>query len=222
MRIETNISEVVKKLERIKAAFSGGQRPPGIDDAILSSLNSGMGLMKRRIFNNGEDALGNKLGNYHGSKTKVTEKKFSKTRYSIFGPSVSIDQEGERLRKTQRKNLKGSVASGSDLTEYEKYRMSRGRQIQYKDMELEGSLRRNIEVVKEENGRVVIAITNPENAKIAAYQEQQVGNIRAGAHPIKGSAEPAKIFILSREEFEMVSVEGKRAISQVVKNLFDQ
>lgn len=165
MELKSNIPQLIEHLEQVKAQMGGGAgNPPAIpdfSDAMFGALNSGAGLMKRRIFNLGEDAEGNRLGTY---------------------------------RK-----------------QYAKKRVKQGRQIAYKDLEVEGALRRSIETVKVDNAKVVIAIVNPQTALIAGYQEEQVGRLRGGGI--------AKIFTLSQAEYDQVQTEGRRAIQQVIKNL---
>lgn len=216
MELKSNIPELIEKIERIKAALSGPNgTPPAITEAMYTALNAGMGKMKFRIFNKGMDAEGNSLGNYHGNKTRITKKKLS---------IASDDEFDEKDRKKAKRNLNKLVKNSPDetYTEYEKFRVSKGRQIEFKDLEVEGSLRKSIEVVKLDNSKVVIAITNEETAKIAGYQEQQIGNIRAGLNAKTGTAEPANIFTLSQSEFDHVKAEGNAAIAQVIKKIIDE
>jgi hypothetical protein len=166
MKLVSNIPELIAKLESVKEAVGGegGVPPiPDFSDAMLSALNAGMGKMKFRIFNKGEDAEGVSLGGY----TK----------------------------------------------QYGKKRETAGRQTGYKDLEFEGSLRRSIETAKTDNKQVVIAIVNEQTAKIAGYQEQQVGKKRGSG--------VAPIFTLSQSEFEQVKAEGDAAIAQVIKRLME-
>lgn len=73
MEVYSNIPDIIKRLEAIKAAVApAGEAGGGIQDALFAALNSGRGLMKRRIFNNGEDATGNPMGKY---RSKSYEKK---------------------------------------------------------------------------------------------------------------------------------------------------
>lgn len=213
MEIKSNIPVIIKKLEAMKQAVSAGS--PDFSDAIFSALNTGTGLMKRRIFNKSEDAEGKSLGKYSGKKTRLTKKKFS-----INADDV-LDADVEKERKKQKRLFNKAVKDDPEAkyTEYEKFRIGRGRQIERKDLELEGSLRRSIETVKKDGSKVVIAITNEENATIARKQEQQIANIRAGVHPNNGTAAPAKIFELSEEEFEHVKVEGNRLVTEVIKRI---
>jgi hypothetical protein len=157
MKLVSNIPELIAKLESVKEAAGGegGVPPiPDFSDAMLSALNAGMGKMKFRIFNKGEDAEGDSLGRY----TK----------------------------------------------QYGKKRETAGRQTGYKDLEFEGSLRRSIEVARTDN---------EQTARIAGYQEQQVGKKRGGGI--------APIFTLSQREFDQVKAEGDAAIAQVIKRLME-
>lgn len=227
MKVYSNIPEFLKRLQGLRESVAasssnnggGGTIATDISDAMFGALSSGAGLMKRRIFNNSEDAEGNSLGKYTGKKSKLTKEKYSGTKYSIQGLSVGIDQDAEKERKKQRKNSKVSI--GEDLTEYEKYRLSRGRQIEKKDLEVDGVLRRSIETVKSE-GKVIIAFTNEEEANIGRYQEQQIANIRAGQNANTGTAEPARIFVLSSSEYDIVKEQGNRLIKDVIQQKFKE
>lgn len=213
MAIKSNIPEIIEKLERIKAALSGTDGlSPAITEAMYTALNAGMEKMKFRIFNKGLDAEGNSLGNYQGNKTRLTKKK-----YSI----ASDDEFDERDRKSAKGRLKKFVG-GETYTEYEKFRLSKGLQIGYKDLEVEGSLRRSIQTVKVDNSQVVVAITNEETAKIASYQEQQIGNIRSGQNAKTGTSEPAKIFTISQEEYDLIKAEGNEAIRQIIRKIINE
>lgn len=213
MNLYTNIPEVIKRLQLIKEAVAGASSSGegGIQDALVAALNSGRGLMKRRIFNNSEDATGKPLGKYHGNKTRLTKDKFSFRR---------DDEDEEKERKKVKRNFNKSIKNNADdtYTEYEKTRLGSGRQIAKKDLQFSGSLASSIETVRGAENKAAIHISNIENAKIARYQEQQIGNIRAGQNPVKGKAEPAKVFVLSQEEFDTVDVQGKRLITEIIKS----
>ena len=180
-------------------------------DGLFEVINTGMSEMKNRIFNRGEDAENKSLGKYVGSKSKLTKEKYKSTRYSIFGLSVRVDKEAERERKKQRKNSKAYL--GQDLTSYEKFRISKGRQIEYKDLELEGDLRRSIQCIKSDDGKIVIIIVNEKDANKAHWQEEQIQKIR-------GSVETVKIFAFSEKEFETIKNEGNAHIDQILKKIF--
>lgn len=219
MKFYSNTTQIIKRLEEIKTAVGGSAggngAPPAADfsDAIFGALNAGMGLMKRRIFTNGEDAQGQPLGDYHGGETRLTGK-----RLSIIQEDSDREKERKKLKRVVNRIVKNSP--DEKYTEYEKERIIHGRQIDKKDLEFTGSLRKSIEAVKKDPSTVVIAIINEDDAKIARYQEQQIGNIRAGQNANKGTAEPAPIFILSQAEFDQVSTEGNRLIKEVIKNKF--
>lgn len=172
--------------------------------------------MDRRIFNRSEDALGKPLGDYHGSKTRLTKKKFSTKR---------DDEDEEKERKKVKRNFNKAVKADADAryTEYEKVRLGSGRQIAKKDLEMSGSTRISIKTQKiEGTNKVVMAFDNQENAKIARYQEQQIGNIRAGINAVKGKAEPAKIFVLSESELNQVKTVGNRGINQIMNKIIKE
>lgn len=213
---KTNIDEMIEQLQKVKAAVGGtGSTPPDFSDAMFGALNTGMALMKRRIFNLSQDANSEPLGKYIGKKKKITRREF--TRFNSEDPNdVFVKREARKKKKRLQKN---ADASGlEEFSHYEKKRLAHGRQIEKKDLEFDGTLRRTIEVVKEVN-RVVIAFTNTEQAAIARYQEQQIGNIRAGANPVKGKATPVRIFSLSEEEYEQVREQGKRGIVETIKKI---
>lgn len=208
MQLHSNLSEFIIDLQRIRDAVANTD----FSDAMFGALNTGMGAMKNRIFNRSLDANGESLGKYIGRTTQVTGRKF---RILKFGDT----DESAKGKKKLRKNLKGNVGNGFGYTEYEKERLAHGRQIGKKDLEFNGSLRRSIEVVKGRN-KAQIAITNAENALIAGYQEQQIGNIRATGFA-KGGAAPAPIFRLSKEEFEKTRDQGKILITEVIQNIIN-
>lgn len=207
MEIKSNIKEFIKRLEVMKEKINSNI----FQDGLFEVINTGMGDMKNRIFNRGEDAENKSLGKYVGGKSKLTKEKYRSTRYSIFGLSVRVDKEAERERKKQRKNSKAYL--GQDLTSYEKFRISKGRQIEYKDLELEGDLRRSIQCIKSDDGKIVIIITNEKDANKAHWQEEQIQKIR-------GSVETVKIFAFSEKEFETIKNEGNAHIDQILKKIF--
>lgn len=214
MGLESNIQDVTARLIAIRDRLDTGPNnavPADFSDAVFSAVNAGMGLMKQRIFNEGLDAEGVSLGKYTGPRSRLTKAKFA---------GVREDQFDEKERKKQKRAAGKQIKSDPNamLTEYEKYRLSRGRQIEYKDLELEGALRRAI-ITAVGGGQVLIVIANEEQGSIARYQEKQIGNIRAGQNANTGNAEPANIFRLSQEEFDHVLKEGTAAVSQVLKKL---
>lgn len=202
MEIKNNIPDVIKRLEDFKAKVLNGEI--NFADAMFSALNTGNGLMKRRIFNLGEDAEGRPFGRYVGNKSGLTRRKFS------IASDDAIDEKQRKADKNRLNRVIKGNTTGQFYTEYEKKRLSRGRQIAYKDLELEGGLRRSIEVFLD-GPRAVIAIANAEEALIAKGQEAQIGRIR-------GEATPAVIFTLSEEEYIQVQTEGNRLIQQLISD----
>lgn len=207
MPIKSNIPQVLAKLQRVRDAVS--QVAIGdIQDVIAAAVNTGRGVMIKRIFNDHQDANGQSLGNYTGNKSKLTTRK-----YAVRG-----DDPEDAYVKKQLKKLKKKVdkLKDQDLTEYEKTRLLAGRQVSEKDLEFSGSLRKSIETVRKEGAKVVVEIVNPENAKIARWQEKQIGNIRAKQDVRKGGAKPARIFSFSQGEYETIRKQGKYLIGQVI------
>lgn len=60
MAYKSNTKEILARLALIRATIATG----AFQDALVAGLNAGMGVMKRRIFNQSLDALGNTLGPY--------------------------------------------------------------------------------------------------------------------------------------------------------------
>ncbi len=89
---------------------------------------------------------------------------------------------------------------------YAKYRKDLGRQVKYKDLELTGALRRELETIKTD-GSIKILIRSEKEVKKATYLEQQ---------------EKKTIFALSEEEeqavFEKASILFSREIKQILDN----
>lgn len=150
MAYTSNSNQLLTRLKGVKNFFETGD----FSDALVAGLNAGMGLMKRRIFNQSLAADGTSLGPYYSE-------------------------------------------------DYERYRVRRGRQVARKDLEVEGSLRRSIEVVAVNNQRAECRITNEENAKIARYQEQQIYNLRNDLPANQASGGRVPIFEFSETETEV-------------------
>ena len=81
MEYVSNTKEVLARLAIIRAQIASGV----FSDALVAGLNAGMGIMKRRIFNQSLDALGKSLGPY-------------------FSESYARDRRREG-RQTDRKDL---------------------------------------------------------------------------------------------------------------------
>ncbi len=60
MEYTSNTKEVLARLKLIRATIAAG----AFSDALTAGLNAGMGVMKRRIFNQSLDAKGQSLGPY--------------------------------------------------------------------------------------------------------------------------------------------------------------
>lgn len=119
-------------------------------DALVAGLNAGMGIMKRRIFNQSQAVDGTSFGKYKSEP-------------------------------------------------YKKKRAKRGRQIARKDLEVDGTIRRSIEVVTVNNTKAEVRFTNDESAKIAGYQEIQIFNVLNGL-PVKTKGKKIEIFKFNQTE----------------------
>ncbi len=201
MEVKSNIAQIIAKLEAKK------NQALSIDYSIALSagINAAMAQMKFRIFNDGLDKANESLGKYVGSRSRVTRRKFANRE--------ETDKSTKNKLAKKRKSLRGSVAREDELTEYEKKRLSEGRQINHKDLEFSGSLRRSIVIAVTSPTQVSCIINNEENLKIAQYQEEQIGRIR-GASRIS-------IFSLSEQENETRIKNTREAIKQLYDSLLN-
>lgn len=179
-----------EKLEQIKQKFVNGK----FADVLIGAVNTGNGLMQQRIFSANQDIEGNSFGKYVGKKRKVKLKTSS--------------------NKTQNKRFK--AIAGQELTAYQRKRAAAGRQTNPKDLEFDGSLRRSMITVVENEKAVAIEFNNELAAIIAHGQEAQITNIRNGG---KGttSGTGIKIFRLNKSEKEEVVQQGLELIKQEIK-----
>lgn len=185
--------EYIAKLETIKANIIGAD----YSDYIYSALNAAMAAMQRRIFNHGQDADGNSLGEYIGGKV-VTVKVKSKS------------------KKKSASDVTPSVA----LSPYMKKRDKAGLQIGYKDLQFTGSLKSSFVIVKDGRNKAELFLSGEDSVVIAAGQEQQIGNIRAGENARHGTAVPANIFSAGEEEKQLFNKEMQAALNEFVESQF--
>lgn len=187
-----------KKIDGLKEAYANGN----FGDALVTSLNTGNGLMQQRIFTNNTDVDGNSFGQYVGNKSKQSDRAQLK---ALFGTTS----------KTDKKRIKS--AAGLELTSYQRKRASKGRQIIKKDLEFTGGLRRAIETQVANEKSAVLQFNNTEAANIAAGQEQQITNIRNGGKGTTKGTGAIKIFTLNQSEREQVVDQGAELIKQILK-----
>ncbi len=188
-----------KKIEGLKEAYENGN----FGDALASAVNTGSGLMQQRIFTQNKDVDGQSFGAYVGKKKsrRLQDRE-------VFRALFSTDS------KTDRKRIKANA--NEDLTSYQRKRVNRGRQINKKDLELEGSLRRAIETQIADEKAAILNFNNDLAAKIAKGQEAQITNIRNGrSGTTKG--EGIKIFALNASEKEQVVEQGAELIKEILK-----
>lgn len=205
MKLNSNIEELINRLQSV------AQQANTIDvsEPLVSGINAAMGAMKYRIFNEGKDRFGISLGEYVGEQSGLTSRKFTSVRSEIF------DSETKRLLGKQSKRLKKNTQDldpGGQYSEYEKLRLSHGRQIRYKDLEFTGSLRRSIIVAAESQTKVTCIINNKEDLQIAGFQEIQIGEIRKTGK--------ADIFGMSNDERQVLIEVTNQALSEVYGRLF--
>lgn len=188
-----------KKIQGIKEAFENGN----FADALIGALGTGVGLMEQRIFTQNKDTQGHDFGQYIGSKKKA-----------LSATQVKTAIRATKSR-TDRKRIR--AVAGQELTYYQRKRALRGRQIAKKDLELEGTLRRSIEVSIVEENEAIINFSNDESALIAHGQEQQITNIRNGKPGTTKGTGAVKIFTLDTKEREEVTEQGTELIKQILK-----
>lgn len=187
-RFTSNLHDLIVRFKAVAA--EAGQLD--VSQALIAGVNAARGEMSNRIFNQGEDAEGVKLGIYIGSKGKLLSKKAAKVK-----KKSNIDLTGLQMK----------------FTPYEQKRLESGRQIRYKDLEFTGTLRRGIIVIQENDKRVVCAIPSPQLQLIAAGQEEQVGRIR-------GDGGDAPIFALSESEQNTLITNTQEILNQLYDRLF--
>lgn len=181
----SNIEELITKFKGLKA----NAQQVDFSEALLVGVNAARGAMSFRIFNKGLDSTGASFGKYIGKKQ-------------------GLSKAGEKIFKGKKKFLAGNATGFSP---YELKRIGRGRQVRYKDLEFTGDLRRAIRSEKESNVRVICVITNARLAKIADYQEEQIGRITG-----KGRV---AIWQLSEQEREILKTNTSAALTQIYVRL---
>lgn len=150
-------------------------------DALKFGVNAAMAEMQVRIFNKGLDSNSVSLGKYKGKKKGTTL-------------------------------LKGNPKSGflagkrSQFTPYELKRLKAGRQVNYKDLEFTGDLRKGIIVVKESGTLVSCSIINNKLILISEGQEDQL---------------KTEIFSLSDHEKQILIDNTSEALKQLYVRIFN-
>lgn len=184
--VNTNIDEIISKFKKV------AENAESIDysEALLVGANAAMGQMKFRIFNEGLDNQLVSFGKYTGKKKGLRSKNAVKISKMRIAEALDVDD---------------------GLTDYEKKRLRHGRQVDFKDLEFDGDLRRGIVDGKVSNIKVICWIPNDEEFKIAKYQEAQIGKIRG---------ETVVIFSLTEDERLLVVDNTKEALKQIYDRLF--
>lgn len=186
-----------KYVDDLKKIVESGQ----FADALVGAMNTGNGLMQQRIFTRNQDVEGNSFGTYIGKKTAL-------------GRGTAIRLLSEAKRPEQKARV---VRATVPLTPYQRKRVLRGRQIVRKDLELEGDLRRSIQMYIQSDKEVVLAFNTDKQALIAAGQEQQITNIRNGLPGTTKGTGAIKIFALNADEIDQVVEQGTELVLQILK-----
>lgn len=170
-------------------------------DVFVAALNTGNALMQQRIFNENKDTVGNSFGGYIGEKKFLSERQKNR----LLGSTNS---------KTTLVRIKRNL--NEQLTPYQRKRVNRGRQIVRKDLELEGDLRRSIEIQVINNRSAALMFNNDKAVLVAKGQENQITNIRETGH---GSVygDGVKIFALNETEREQTLNQVRLIVSGLIK-----
>lgn len=191
-----DVTILTKQVAKLKENIQSGR----FGDALIGALNTGNGLMQERIFSSNKDVEGNDFGQYIGKRTRQSDR---------AQLTALFNTQGNKAKEKVRE--KAIV----ELTSYQRKRFNAGRQIDKKDLEFTGGLRRSIQTQKDEKS-AVIEFSNDEAALIARGQENQITNIRnTGKGTTKGNG--IKIFTLNDDERREVVEQGLELINQILK-----
>lgn len=98
--------------------------------------------------------------------------------------------------------------------QYERDRRRAGRQVTKKDLEFNGTLRREIQVVTINNTKAECRIINDTSADIARYQEQQIYNLRTGRPANEASGGRVPIFEFNEVEQDIARSTTQQLLAQ--------
>lgn len=199
MELKSNLEDIIKKLQQV------AKRAEALDfsEPLVAGLNAAMGRMKFRIFNSGQDSKGVSFGKYIGKKTRATNRKFKAKKYG--------NKENEKGKAKKRKRLDKNKEADTLYTEYEKKRLAFGRQVNFKDLEFTGGLRRGIVVAKISDTKAAVMIPNEQLYKIAKYQSEQISKI---------VGQELRIFGFSDEEKQINTSTTNELLNQIYAGLF--
>lgn len=129
-----------------------------LDSILLPAANRVISQFKRRIFNDGEASSGAKIGNYSTEPAEFSRRQFVK-KSTFIGGSDSDDDTMQ---------FEGG---------YKEFRQLQGRQTAFVDLRLSGSLENSIQLVKDGENAILIAITNEDEAKKARENEKRFSKV---------------------------------------------
>lgn len=98
--------------------------------------------------------------------------------------------------------------------QYERDRVREGRQINRKDLEMTGTLRRAIEIVTVNNLKAEVRITNENRAEVARKQEAQIFNLRNGLPYNAETGQFVPIFEFNADEQEICQTVTRELLAQ--------
>lgn len=198
MEFKSNIEQIIGRFKEL------AEKGESLDftEALTVGVNAALGQVKQRVFNTGRDAQGIPFGKYTGRRSRATKRRYL---------GRDFGDETKKERKKLRKGIKPHVL-GEQFTEYEKERIARGRQIKYKDLEMNGDLRRGIKVMTENPQKVVASIPNEKLFQISQWQELQISKIIGMKVNIWG---------LSDEERELMKTNIYEALTQLYARLYN-
>lgn len=120
---------------------------------LIASMKAVEGSLKERIFNDGLDTSQNQIASqYRSKKQKYTKDDFTGTIVSKFSPTTTV------------KKKDGTVVPAMKFANYAAFRQHVGRQTDYVDLSLSGSLMGNI-TTGVSGGNVVIGLSSIEESK---------------------------------------------------------
>lgn len=164
-------------------------------DVELVGAKSGEAIIKRRVFNQGLDKNGNKIGDYSTKSAYFSRGQF--VRKSAFKPGGK--KNPKRKNKKDPKTM--YIAEG-----YKGLRSVNGRQVGYVDLQYTGDLFQSIQIVGQ-GDRPVLKIITKKEADISEGLEKRFGKT---------------IFELGASEIALVKRDMGLAVDKLIKKFLKQ
>lgn len=163
----------------------------------------------------------------YSSNTKAQREKLQRLKILVAGGAVSdalvAGLKAGTAAMMNRIFNRSLDATGRTLGPYFddswiRHRKREGRQVAVKDLEVEGSLRRSIEVVSINNTRAEVRFTDTDSADIGRYQEQQIYNLNNDL-PAGEAAGKIPIFEFNETEIQITQSTTRALIQQRFNSL---